>query len=626
MPLCVDLKNSLVSVVDYENFRSVYPNVASLNVVQNEEYFHFEEINSSKEESSLKLHRTAQTDTEEIDNSFVDVRNMEETVHTTDTLLDHHFSENIFIKKENKHEKISHKRKQKLSFLNTWHDLPNWNISSFTDDKKEVLGENIFHRSTRLEVSTERRKIKQCNKNQVKKQGISVLRNKQKENPLLPMSHSVSTDFNSECQTLPSLADTESKHLQDSIDFSSNEIFNQFNYEFYDNISLDRFTWHLTDFDETYTSLSTTYDNDTYGKAYDINVNEIDLYETTTHRSLTQNKQNKENISMKQSLMFSEYQDEDILTNDTNFKCSCGSCCDFNDSASSWIINNGVHTFTKDKLLAETLNENAQIQIKNLHLNITKSSEDLINDTLNNLNSEKTHSSLTDTESLLQYADHIDSPLIEFASYSNAKDKDTEIYTEATCTQENQEFNVISNSSEETNSNEILEMFKNETRNLHDTDVTQAEGNKVCNRNKKKFQCLLCSLTFLNSRTMAMHRAAAHGGKCKISSAVKLRYLSLDFFSGIYTILCETCGRLFNRKYHFSRHFVDCGRSKESFKCDVCMKKYRHKSSLVHHLKTAHRDHCTRNDSMKFTCNVCKKVYSKFGCFENHIKKHKSIW
>ncbi|CAK9820714.1 Zinc finger protein 69 homolog [Anthophora plagiata] len=588
--------------LDYENFRNVHLNVASLNVIQNEEYFHFEEINSS----SLKLHRTAQTDTEEIDNSFVDVRNMEETVHSTDTLLDHHFSENIFVKKKNKQEKISHKRKQELSFSNTWHDLPNWNISPFTDDKKEVLGENIFRTSTRLKVSTDRRKMKQCNKNQSKKQGVSVLRSKQKENPLLPMSHSVSTDFSSECQALPSLEDIESKHLQDSIDFSSNEIFNKFNYEFYDNISLDRFTWHLTDSDETCTSLSTTYDNDTYGKAYDINANEIDLYETTTNRSLTQNKQNKENISMKQSLMFSEYQDEDILVNDTNFKCSCGSCCDFNDCASSWIINNGVHTLTKDKLLAETFNENSQIQMKNLHLNITKPSEYLINDTLNNLNSGKTCSSLIDTESLLQYVDNIDSPLIEFASYPNEKDKDNEIYTEATYTQENQEFNAISNSSEETDSSGILEMFKNETKNLHDTDVTQAEGNKICDRNKKKFQCLLCPLMFSNSRTMAMHRAGAHGG--------------------MYAILCETCGRLFNRKYHFNRHFINCGRSKESFKCDVCMKKYRHKSSLVHHLKTAHHDHYTCNDSTKFTCNVCKKVYSKFGCFENHIKSHKSIW
>ncbi|KOC67303.1 Vascular endothelial zinc finger 1, partial [Habropoda laboriosa] len=521
--------------------------------------------------SSLKLPRT-----------FVDVRNLDENVHITGALSKHSLSQNIFVKKENKHKRISHKRKQELTFLNIWHDLPNWNVPSFADDKKEMLGENIFHTSTKLEASTQRKKLKQCTKNQSKKQGISVLRNEQKENPLLPVTYNVSTDFSSECQALSSLQDIESKHFQDSIDFSSNEIFNKFNYEFYDNISLDSLRWHITDSDETCTSLSTTCDNDIYEKAYDINANEIDIFDTTVYQPFMQNKLNKENISINQSLMFSEYQDEDTLSNDKNLKCSSGSCCAycFGNCASNWITNSGVHTLTKDKLLAEMPNEKSQIKINDLNLNVTKPKPSIyvIDDTFKKLNSENTYASTIDTENLLQYADNIDSPLAQFTSCQNEKGTETEMYIDTTCTQEKQKFNAISNSSEEIDFNDILDMF----------------------------QCLSCPLTFSNARTMAMHRAGAHGG--------------------MYVILCEACGRLFNRKYHFNRHVIDCRHSKEVFKCDICMRKYRHKSSLVHHLKIAHHDHYTRNDSPKFTCNVCNKVYSRFGCFENHMKSHKNAW
>ncbi|KAK2582816.1 hypothetical protein KPH14_008903 [Odynerus spinipes] len=107
-----------------------------------------------------------------------------------------------------------------------------------------------------------------------------------------------------------------------------------------------------------------------------------------------------------------------------------------------------------------------------------------------------------------------------------------------------------------------------------ESDASTTMNESLSNIRKEKtviepLQCLLCALTFTSKRTLALHLAGAHGD--------------------MYLILCERCGRLFNKKCIFNRHFIHCGCVKLPFSCKQCNKTYRHKSSLLHHLKIVHQ-------------------------------------
>lgn len=43
----------------------------------------------------------------------------------------------------------------------------------------------------------------------------------------------------------------------------------------------------------------------------------------------------------------------------------------------------------------------------------------------------------------------------------------------------------------------------------------------------------------------------------------------------MYVILCERCGRLFNKTYIFNKHYIHCGCVKLPFTCKMCNKNYR---------------------------------------------------
>ncbi|CAL7934002.1 unnamed protein product [Xylocopa violacea] len=489
----------------------------------------------------------------------------------SDAISEQILCENILLKRKTKYKDISCKRKQKFSSKDTCDELSKLDICPFVDNEHEVLDEHSFTSTKFRKKYSRRKRLKRYVKKCYRKRKTSVDMNQSEEDLLCPVSHEVSTDHTTECVFSP-LQEIESGSLQDSIDFSSNEIFNKFNYEFYNNNStLDSFTWDTMDSDETHNSLSTTYDSE---KEYDINGNEIDAYDLMECWPLTANKQSKRSTSPSKFSKCSENWDED-----TGIK---------------------GNTDIKDRLLTETVDEDSEDDLNCYHLHTTESIEYLNDSTLNEYNDRNTCSSVIDTE-CLQYADDINSPLMEFISYSNGKMIETEVFHK---TRNNQEDNIFNDSSNETDFGGDFLMSDNQSEDLYDTHTLQIPENSEHSTNEKEYQCLLCLLTFSNARTMAMHQADAHGDT--------------------YTILCESCGRLFNRKYHFNRHFIYCSGSKNTFKCHMCVKKYRHKSSLVYHLKIVHSVNYILDHSRKFTCNLCKKVYSRFGAFENHIKCHEN--
>lgn len=89
----------------------------------------------------------------------------------------------------------------------------------------------------------------------------------------------------------------------------------------------------------------------------------------------------------------------------------------------------------------------------------------------------------------------------------------------------------------------------------------------------------------------------------------------------LYVIHCTQCGRIFNEKHQFKKHFTRCNFYKEDFKCYVCDKLYRHKSSLAQHLKVVH--HILDGSHEKYyTCKKCSKSYVRFRAFQRHILLH----
>ncbi|XP_014471759.1 PREDICTED: uncharacterized protein LOC106742915 [Dinoponera quadriceps] len=88
----------------------------------------------------------------------------------------------------------------------------------------------------------------------------------------------------------------------------------------------------------------------------------------------------------------------------------------------------------------------------------------------------------------------------------------------------------------------------------------------------------------------------------------------------ICVIQCTRCERVFSEK-KFRKHFTYCSFYKENFKCHICGKVYRYKSSLVHHLKTAH--HMSYGPyEQYYVCSRCGKLYVRFRAFQRHMLIH----
>lgn len=51
---------------------------------------------------------------------------------------------------------------------------------------------------------------------------------------------------------------------------------------------------------------------------------------------------------------------------------------------------------------------------------------------------------------------------------------------------------------------------------------------------------------------------------------------------------------------------------------------FRHKSSLSHHLKIEHQMENKPHTTKAYKCDICSKIYRKYGAFEKHLGIHVS--
>ncbi|XP_011861719.1 PREDICTED: uncharacterized protein LOC105558574 isoform X2 [Vollenhovia emeryi] len=86
-------------------------------------------------------------------------------------------------------------------------------------------------------------------------------------------------------------------------------------------------------------------------------------------------------------------------------------------------------------------------------------------------------------------------------------------------------------------------------------------------------------------------------------------------------IQCSECGKLFNKKHQLWKHYkTHCNFYNEHFKCHICDKIYRHRSSLSQHLRIAHK--VSFGVHNRFYCNKCPKSYVRYRAFQRHMLLH----
>lgn len=542
--------------------------------------------------NNVKMHKTVK---EPLDK----VVNMKENIqepYSSVIALDSSFSEKSYVETDNKCRKSTRRRKQEHNFTDLYKKSPTWNIHTLVNENKEI-------KRRRTNAST--RKNKSRNK-------LSVLKTKkQNENSLPSTSHNISTEFMTEFHSASYSREIKPIELQDSIDFSSNEIFS--NYDF---------TEYATDFKESFNSSSTIYDSEICETECDINGNELDMDEIQCSNLL-----------------------ECLSENNNESGYFSNSGCDYchKDCATHWIANSGKNKMlsVEDRVLSDNViidnNEfNCQLKIDCSGIPVAKadinSTDEYFNEKYNENYSCLSIPAIPNSCTFDEKCDENSFYLLNEEHNESNSDMDISNIPEIVSqyTLENAVLSPMESTIsciediEERNLNELPEIENaecNAYNNIYDNflhkldlsialleadeiDTLQTQVYTEEDADGNVFQCSLCSLMFCSARTLAMHQAAAHGG--------------------MYIILCESCGRLFNRKYHFNRHFIHCVRFKEPYKCDMCTKHYRHKSSLIHHLKSVHGVQYANNRSNKYTCVVCNKIYRKFGAFHNHMRKHKN--
>ncbi|XP_076287656.1 uncharacterized protein LOC143212602 isoform X2 [Lasioglossum baleicum] len=420
--------------------------------------------------------------------------------------LDSSSSEKSYVETDNKCKKSTRKRKQEHNFIDMWQKSPTWNIHTFVDDNKEIKN---CKKGRRTRAST--RNNKGSNK-------LPALETKKhNENSLPPTSHNISAESMTKFHVASYLGETTPIDMEDFIDFSSNEIFS--NYDF---------TEYAIDFSKTFNSSSTIYNSEICEKEYDMNANEVDMDEI-------------------QCSTLSECLSE----NDKEPCYSSNSCCSYchEDCATHWIAISEKNNMLsmKDRVLSDNvvINDsemNSQVKINCSCLPVAEADINSTNESFNEkfyesysrlpisampnnctssekcnenslclLNEEHNESnSYMDTSNIPEIVSQYILENVELSpmesTISCIEDIEEGILNEFTEI-ENTECNTYN---DDNFLNELdLALASLEAKEM---DTLQAQVHTEEDVNRDELQCLLCSLTFYSARTLAMHQAGAHGG------------------------------------------------------------------------------------------------------------------
>ncbi|XP_031845993.1 uncharacterized protein LOC116432779 isoform X2 [Nomia melanderi] len=401
------------------------------------------------------------------------------------TVLSNSSSEKKCIKKGNKYRRSSSRRKQEHSFTDVWQESLSWNMYSFMDDKGNS------------KACIKRKKSRYFSKKQSKKCEVPTTKiEKPKENLLPAISHDISTELTSEFHDGSFLEETEAVDLQNPIDFSSNEIFSNFNYKFQDANEITSFTEYTMDSDEIFNSFGTMCDSRICEKEYDINDNEID-----THKS--------------QYVTSTECWDKDTqLVDEKEPSCSTD-CCSYclEDCASHWIATSKLkHMMSlKNKFLSES-SVTTENDI-NYQVNTGYSTVDTLEEDFDENSTCWLITCTPETSSSCELQD-TESSCIDTNNCYNQQDIKKETLEDLT-TIERKEYNASTDDSNNSPIKSSMDaVFYESDENIkvkYQEDTLQDQEYSEKDTIDERFQCVLCPLMFSSARTLAVHQAAAHG-------------------------------------------------------------------------------------------------------------------
>ncbi|XP_032062826.1 zinc finger protein 131-like isoform X3 [Aythya fuligula] len=110
---------------------------------------------------------------------------------------------------------------------------------------------------------------------------------------------------------------------------------------------------------------------------------------------------------------------------------------------------------------------------------------------------------------------------------------------------------------------------------------------------------------------------------CKQVEGIEIVELQLSHVNNLFH--CEKCNCSFKLFYHFKEHMKT--HSTESYKCDICNKRYLRESALKQHLTCYHVDEGGASKKQRpgkkiHICQYCEKQFDHFGHFKEHLRKH----
>lgn len=437
--------------------------------------------------NSARLNRSFEVDEEQTKCSFTNISSVEQNRQipvTADDLSEDTLAENLLIKKRNKCKRLSQRRKQKHHFVDVGHELPKWSTCSSIDGDEETLGAKIRVPTT-LRASAQGRGLKRYRKRN-RKQEVAVVESNEKEDLPASESQNISLDFDPEYGA----SSSSSKDFPDTVDFSSNEIFHKFNYEFYGNNSSNCSSWYMADFDEVHDPFNATLDSDIFEMKYDINGNEIDTCKTAVDWSLNEKMKEGRNISESESLMPSELLSEDTsLSSEQKSEDVSNSYCDycFEDCVSNWLTTEQEQNrmYIKHELLPDSRSEDAETNLDCSDTHTANCETDLTEGTLKGVDI-KEGSSIIDKEEFSECLDAIDSPLTVLINDPTDGNMRTGGSEDIELTELEEECNLIDDPSIEVDFDGILELLGKETENSSDTELSEVEGKKETRGEKKE--------------------------------------------------------------------------------------------------------------------------------------------
>ncbi|XP_050684816.1 zinc finger protein 883-like isoform X1 [Leptidea sinapis] len=129
----------------------------------------------------------------------------------------------------------------------------------------------------------------------------------------------------------------------------------------------------------------------------------------------------------------------------------------------------------------------------------------------------------------------------------------------------------------------------------NDAEECDNESEKLKKGNEKeRLSCNVCDKTYTKASSLVVHYRLHTGDKpysCSLCEKTFTYSSSLLFHNRTHTgekpFSCNICGKSFSRLGHVKTHKLT-HTSETPYTCDICKHKFKHKSSLVHHIQKLH--------------------------------------